>query len=59
MTSEIKISDSFSISNFMIDGYSRPYELDRNSNGGRILISIRQDIPSYLIATEKESKAFT
>ena len=59
MISEIKISDSFSISNFMIDGYSRPYELDRNSNECRILISIRQDIPSYLIATEKESKAFT
>ena len=59
MISEIKISDSFSISNFVIDGFSRPYELGRNSNGGRILISIRQDIPSCIIATEKESKAFT
>lgn len=59
MISEIKISDSFSIGNFVIDGYSRPYELYRNSNGGRILISIRQDIPSCLVATEKKSKAFT
>ena len=58
MISEIKISDSFSISNFVIDGSSTPYKLDRNSNGGGILISIRQDIPSCLIVTEKESKAF-
>ena len=40
MISEIKISDSFSASNFVIDGSSTPYKLDRNSNGGGILISM-------------------
>ena len=38
----------------MIDGYSTPYRLDRNSNGGRISLCNREDIPSYLIATEKK-----
>ena len=39
----------------MIDGYSTPYRLDRNSNGGGILLYIRGDISSYLIATENKS----
>ena len=38
----------------MIDGDSTPYRLDRNSNGGEILLCIREDIPPYIIATEKE-----
>ena len=30
----------------MIDGYSEPFRLDRNCNGGGLLIYIREDIPS-------------
>ena len=30
----------------MIKGYSEPYRLDRNRNGGGVLIYIREDIPS-------------
>ena len=40
-------------SNCVIDGYSTPYRLDRNSNGGGILLYIRVDISSHLISTEK------
>ena len=36
MISETQLDDSFPIGNFVIDGYSTPYKLDRNSNGGGI-----------------------
>ena len=43
----------FSICSFVIGGYSTPYRSGRNSNDGGILLYIREDISSYLIATEK------
>ena len=42
---ETKIDDSFPESQFSIDGFSVPYRLDRNSNGGGVLIFVREDIP--------------
>ena len=54
MVSETKIDDSFPTDNFVIDGYSTPYRLDRNSNGGEISLYIREDIRSYVNATEKK-----
>ena len=36
-----------------IDGYSEPYRFDRNRNGGGVLIYIREDIPSKLLADHK------
>ena len=56
MVPKTKIDEScFWIGNFVIDvdGYSTPYRLDRNSNGGEILLYTRGDILSYLLATEK------
>ena len=41
MISKIKIDETFPVSNFVIDGYSTPYKLDRNSNGVGILLYIR------------------
>ena len=43
---ETKLDESFPTSQFFIDGYSEPYRMDRNRNGGGILIYIREDIPS-------------
>ena len=54
MISETKTDDSFPTGNFVIDGYSTPHRSDRNSNVGRIFLYIREYIPSYLVATEKE-----
>ena len=54
MISKTEIDETFPVSNFVIDGYSTPYKLDRNSNGVGILLYIREDIPSYIIATEKK-----
>ena len=54
MIAETKIDDNFPVDNFVIDGYSTLYRLDRNSNDGGILLYIKEVIPSYLVATEKE-----
>ena len=54
MISETKADDSFPIVNSVIDGYSTPCRLNRSYNGGRILIYTGEDIPTYLITTEKE-----
>ena len=42
---ETKIDESFPTQQFEIEGYSTPYRLDRNANGGGILIFVREDIP--------------
>ena len=40
-----KIDESFPLSRFAIDGFSTPSRLDRNGEGGGIIIYIRSDIP--------------
>ena len=52
MISETKIDDSFPIANFLIDGFSQPYRIDRNSSGGGIMLYVREDIPSNLLKVE-------
>ena len=52
LVSETKIDDSFPNRNFLIDGFSTPDRLDRNSNGGGLMLFIREDIPSNLVETE-------
>ena len=42
---ETKLDATFPESQFDIEGYSAPYRLDRNRNGGGILIYVREDIP--------------
>ena len=37
----------------MIDDYNRPYRFGRNRNEGGVLIYIRQDMPSKLLADHK------
>ena len=46
--SETKIDETFPARQFYIDGYTPPYRLDRNFNGGG-LIFVREDIPPKLI----------
>ena len=52
LVSETKIDDSFPNRNFLIDGFSTPYGLDRNPNGGRLMLFVREDIPSNLVEAE-------
>ena len=55
MVSETKIDNSFPVGNFVIDGFSTPYRLDRDSNGGGIMLYVREDIPSNLLATDEKN----
>ena len=43
---ENKLDDSFPTSQFIVDGFSMPYQQDRNRNGGGIMIYICDDIPN-------------
>ena len=55
MISETKIDDSFPVGNFIIEGFSTPYRLDHDSNGGGIMLYVREDISSNLLATEEKN----
>ena len=50
--SETKTNDSFPNGNFLIDGFSTPYRLDQNSNGGGFMLFFREGIPSNLVKAE-------
>ena len=52
MVSETKLSESFPQGQFKISDSSRPFRLNRDSNGGDIMLFIREDIPAKLIFTE-------
>ena len=52
LVSETKIDYSFPTENFLIDGVSTPHRLDQNSNGGRLILFVREDIPSNLVEAE-------
>ena len=52
MISETKLDQSFPTNQFMINGFSAPFCLDRNDKGGGIILCIREDIPSRLVSTE-------
>ena len=41
---ESKLDESFPIVQFIMEGYSPPFRLDRNANGGGVLIYAREDI---------------
>ena len=41
---ETKMGSTFPVSEFHIDGFSIPYRLDRNSNGGGVIVYFREDI---------------
>ena len=49
VVTETKLDDTFLTSQFLVTGFSVPYRLDRNRNGGGIMIFIRDDIPSRVL----------
>ena len=58
MISEKKLDESFPVVQFLMDGYSVPYRLDGDGNGGGILLYIRQDIPSKLLSINRNIEGF-
>ena len=60
MITETKLDDSFPVSQFLIQGFSIPFRLDRNKNGGGILLYTRSNITStklnkYIVKNEIEA----
>ena len=43
---ETKLDKYFPEMQFVMPGYKKPYRLDRNANGGGVMIYVREDIPS-------------
>ena len=50
MISKTKIDESFPKRNFLIEGFSTPYRLDGDSKSGEIMLYVRADIPSNILA---------
>ena len=53
LLSETKLDDSFPTAQFSLNGFCKPYRFDRSSNGGGILLYVRNDIPSQLLTDYK------
>ena len=53
MISETKIDASFPIGQFLLNSYSTPFRLDRNTYGEGILLYVREDIPLKLLLVEE------
>ena len=58
MISETKTDSSFTSVQFHLEGYATPYRLDRNGNGGGILLYIRENIPSKLLNSDLSIEGF-
>ena len=46
---ETKLDDSFPNSQFLVDGFSEPFRIDRNRSGGGVMIYVWDVIPSKLL----------
>ena len=46
---EKKLDNTFPTSQFYIEGFSMPYRLDKNRNGGGIFIYVRESIPTKIL----------
>ena len=53
LVSEIKIDESFPSPQFLVDGFFRPHRLNRHTNGGGILLYVKDDISSCLLTEYK------
>ena len=53
---ETKLDSSYPEGQFLIDGYSVPYRLDRDRHGGGVMIYVREDIPSKLLSQHNFTK---
>ena len=46
---ERKLDDYFPNSQFLVDGFSEPFSMDRNKSVGGVIIYVRNNIPSKLL----------
>ena len=48
-----QLDDTFPVDQFVFKGVGKPFRIDRNKNGGGILLFVREDVRATLISTEK------
>ena len=53
---ETKLENTFPENQFCIEGFGKPYRLDRNRNGGGVMVYVRKDIPSKELKKHTFSK---
>ena len=53
LINETKLDTSFPVNQFCIDAFSTSFRLDRNRNGGGIIIYVREDITSKMLTKHK------
>ena len=47
--SETKLDDTIPLNQFILEGFTPPYRMDRKTHGGGLMLFVRQDIPSKLL----------
>ena len=52
LVSETKIDESFPLGQFESNRFNPTFKLNRNSNGGGIMLFVLKDIPAKVIASE-------
>ena len=56
MKYKTKLDETFPESQFLMDGFTPPYRMYRNTNGGGIALYVREDIPSRQISFKSDDK---
>ena len=49
LISETKLDDRFPLNQFILEGSTPPYRVDRATHGGGLMLFVREDIPSKLL----------
>ena len=52
MLSETKLDSSFPHPQFSVEGYSKLYRLDKDRNGGGLILFIREELPIKLLSSK-------
>ena len=58
LISETKLDANYPTSQFLINGYTSPYRLDRNGKGGGTLVCVREGIRSKLMTPNLPNTGF-
>ena len=59
MISETKVDEYFPHGQFFLDGFRTTFRLERNRDGGGIILFIRNDIPAEVVsADDRPIKSF-
>ena len=49
LVSKTKLGDTFPLNQFILEGFTPPYRLDRTTHGGGLMLFVRENIPSKLL----------